>query len=52
MHLVRCPHGHLGRVDDDQLAGDVSIDCTGNYAECEFHGWIDECEIVERDWTR
>lgn len=46
-HLVRCPNGHLGRVDDDQLAGDVSIVCTG----CDFHGYIDECEVVERDWT-
>lgn len=51
-HLVRCPNGHIGRVDDEQLAGEVSLDCTGNYGECDFHGFIDDegVEIVEEDW--
>lgn len=48
-HLFRCPNGHLGRIDDDQLEGTVSIICTGNYGECDFHGYVDEGEVVERD---
>lgn len=48
-HLVRCPNGHLGRIDDDQLAGDISIVCQGNYDTCDFHGYVDEVEIVEVD---
>lgn len=50
-HLFRCPNGHLGRIDDDQLAGDVSIICEGNYAECDFHGYVDDGEVVEEDYT-
>lgn len=54
MHLVRCPRGHLGRIDDDQLAGDVSIDCNGNYGSCPFHGYINDPGVevtTEEDWT-
>lgn len=57
MHLIRCPNGHLGRIDDDQLAGEVSLDCQGGGYdgddECDFHGYIDDdgVEIVERDWS-
>lgn len=51
-HLFRCPEGHLGRIDDDQLAGEVSIVCTGNYGECGFHGYVGEGEVVEKGWTR
>lgn len=54
-HLVRCPNGHLGRIDDEQLAGDVSIVCeAGGYTgddECDFHGYVGDVEIVERDYT-
>lgn len=49
-HLFKCPHGHFGRIDDEQLAGDASIVCTGNYDSCEFHGHVDEGEVVERNW--
>lgn len=48
-HLIRCPNGHLGRIDDEQLEGEVSIVCEGNYSDCDFHGYIDEVEIVEED---
>jgi hypothetical protein len=48
-HLIRCPNGHLGRIDDEQLEGEVSIVCEGNYDECDFHGYIDDVEIVEKD---
>jgi hypothetical protein len=53
-HLFRCPNGHLGRIDDDQLKGAVSIDCTGSGGyegdtECSFHGYIDDGELVEED---
>lgn len=41
--LVRCPNGHIGRADEDQLAGDVSIICES----CEFHGYIDKCEVLD-----
>lgn len=55
MHLFRCPNGHLGRIDDDQLDAEVSIDCQGGgYTgedECEFHGYVDEGEVVEKDYT-
>ncbi|MFB6201085.1 MAG: hypothetical protein ABEI98_03650 [Halorhabdus sp.] len=55
MHLFRCPNGHLGRIDDDQLAGDVSIDCTGGgYTgddDCEFHGDVSEGEVVEENYS-
>lgn len=57
-HLIRCPNGHLGRIDDDQLSGDISLDCqgSGGYTgdeECDFHGYIDDegVEIVEKDWS-
>lgn len=49
-HLFRCPNGHLGRIDDEQLDGEVSIICEGNYAECDFHGYVDDGEVVERDY--
>lgn len=41
--LVRCPNGHIGRVDEDQLNGDVSILC----GSCEFHGFIEDCEVLD-----
>lgn len=41
--LVQCPNGHIGRVDEDQLKGDVSIICNS----CEFHGYVDECEVLD-----
>lgn len=41
--LVRCPNGHIGRVDADQLDGEVSIICDS----CEFHGYVDECEVLD-----
>lgn len=36
----RCPNGHLGLIDDDQLSGDVSIICDS----CDFHGYVNEGE--------
>lgn len=46
-HLFRCPHGHVGRIDDDQLAGEVSIVCEGNrYDDCTFHGYVDDGEVI------
>lgn len=44
MHYVRCPDGHIGRIDNEQLRGEVSIDCP----ECDFHGYVDECEVISR----
>jgi hypothetical protein len=49
-HLFRCPNGHLGRITNDQLDGDVSIICEGNYGECDFHGDVDDGEVVEEDY--
>jgi hypothetical protein len=49
-HLFRCPNGHLGRIDDEQLAGDVSIICEGGGytgGDCDFHGYVDDGEVVE-----
>lgn len=40
--MVRCPNGHIGRIDAEQADGEVSIVCPS----CEFHGYIDECEEV------
>ena len=48
-HLFRCPNGHLGRMDDEQLEGEVSIICNGNYGECDFHGYVDDGEVVEKN---
>lgn len=42
--LARCPNGHLGRIDQDQLDGEVSIVCE----VCSFHGYVDDCEVVKR----
>lgn len=47
-HLFRCPNGHLGRIDDEQLAGEVSIGCTGD-DDCDFHGDVSEGEVVEEN---
>lgn len=44
----RCPNGHLGRIDEEQLAGEVSIICKGNYDDCDFHGYVDDGEVVPR----
>lgn len=44
----KCPNGHLGRIDQEQLEGEVSIICKGNYSDCDFHGYIDEGDVVER----
>lgn len=49
-HLFRCPKGHLGRIDDEQLAGEVSIECLGNYGDCSFHGYVQDGTVVEEDW--
>lgn len=42
--MFRCPNGHLGRIDEEQAAGDVSIICTAD--DCDFHGYVDEGEVV------
>lgn len=42
MTMFRCPNGHLGRIDDDQQNGEVSIVCT----ECSFHGYVDEGTVL------
>lgn len=47
-HLFRCPNGHLGRIDDDQLAGDVSIICGTD--GCGFHGDVTDGDVVERGY--
>lgn len=39
-HWFRCPNGHLGRIDDEQANGEVSIHCES----CDFHGYVDEGE--------
>lgn len=44
----KCPNGHLGRIDEGQLTGEVSIICEGNYADCDFHGYINDGELVRR----
>lgn len=43
MYWFRCPNGHLGRIDDDQAAGKVSIVCDS----CDFHGYVEEGHIEE-----
>lgn len=43
MAFFRCPNGHIGRVDSDQEAGDVSIICD----TCDFHGYVDDGEILD-----
>jgi hypothetical protein len=48
-HLFRCPNGHLGRMDDEQLNGEVSIICNGNYGDCDFHGYVGDGEVVEKN---
>lgn len=48
-HMFRCPNGHLGRIDDDQLAGDVSIICEGNDGDCDFHGFVGGGEVYDAD---
>lgn len=55
-HLWKCPNGHIGRIDDDQLNGEVSIDCPGGgYTgdrECDFHGYVDDGgHVLERNWA-
>lgn len=42
MPMFRCPNGHLGRIDGEQAAGDVSIICT----ECDFHGYVGAGEVL------
>lgn len=38
LYWFRCPRGHLGRIDAEQLEGVVSIICE----ECGWHGYVSE----------
>jgi hypothetical protein len=40
--MFRCPNGHLGRIDEDQRAGEVSIICDS----CDFHGYVQDGELL------
>lgn len=42
LYWFRCPNGHLGRIDGQQLRGRASIVCD----ECDFHGSVDEGEVA------
>lgn len=39
----RCPNGHIGIIDEEQEAGDVSIICT----VCDFHGYVGDGDVLE-----
>lgn len=46
LRWFRCAKGHLGRIDQEQADGKVSIICT----ECGWHGYVSEGTLeVERE---
>lgn len=47
LHWFRCPSGHLGRIDQEQADGKVSIVCD----QCHFHGLVGQgsCYLCGHD---
>lgn len=41
--MFRCPNGHIGRIDEEQLNGEVSIICDS----CDFHGYVSDGELLD-----
>lgn len=40
----KCPAGHLGLIDAEQVEGIISIVCD----QCDFHGLVEEGELGEK----
>ena len=44
LFCFRCPYGHLGRIDQEQKEGKVSIVCI-----CGWHGYVQEGKLELED---